>query len=80
MAFAIRFAVEGISAPIELFAHVHVSSLGEAKRWFYHNHYRRGGTLWVRFEEVVAPVSAIDAALGRFPRAAATSFHAFTPN
>lgn len=77
MAFAIRFAVEGISAPVEMLVHAHVRTLGEAKRWFYRNHYRRGGVQWVRFKEVVAPVSAFDAALGRRPRAAAASSHTF---
>lgn len=78
MAFAIRFAVDGISAPVERLVHAHVRTLGEAKRWFYRNHFRYGGVLWVRFTEVVAPVSAFDAALGRRPRAAATSFHRFS--
>lgn len=79
MAFAIRFAVEGISAPVEMLAHVDVRTLGEAKRWFYRNHYRHGGVLWVHFKEVVAPISATDAALGRWPRAAAASYHTFAP-
>lgn len=77
MAFAVHFAVEGISAPVEMLAHARVRTLGEAKRWFFRTYFRRGGVQWVRFTEVVPPVSAFDAALGRRPRAAATSFHSF---
>lgn len=77
MAFAIRFAVEGISAPVEALVHAHVRTLGEAKRWFYRNHYCHGGVQWVRFAEVVAPVSAFDAACGLRPRTPVRSSHTF---
>ena len=77
MGYVVRFAVAGISAPVEhsvvMLGRV---SLGEAKRAFHHTQPRKG-LLWVRFTEVVAPVSAFDAARGIRPRTAVSSFHNF---
>lgn len=77
MAFAIRFAVEGICGDVVSLMHVDVRTLAEAKRAFYEARWRYGGVRWVDFREVVAPVSVTDYAMGKRPREAVTSFHRF---
>ena len=80
MAFAVRFCFDDGGEVTTCFGHYYVRTLAEAKAAFYRewrHALHRGAVRWVTFKEVVAPVSVMDAALGRRPRAAASSSHHF---
>lgn len=79
MGYHVTYAVAGISADVEhSFVVLGRVALGSAKRAFYRKtRGQKHGLRWVRFTEVVAPVSAFDAARGVRPRKPVSSFHNF---